>query len=422
MRQAEIDSRKGGRLRRHRNSNTGPLPRFTPAYAPALGRAPMHALVRLPDCATETTGPITGFGPTSDSEHVLIHQHAGTPIGERIVVSGRVLDTSGRPITRNLVEIWQANSAGRYAAPADHYDGPLDPNFTGTGRCLTDTDGWYRFTTIMPGSHRSDHRCDAWRPPHIHFSVMGTTFNQRLITQMYFPGDPLLREDPIVQAAPEPQRSHLISRLDHAIGENGWARGYRFDIVLPDVPHPLPAHRPHTAPVSDTWQTPPQTIGPFFAPALLRSHWHNAAHDNDPIAIELTGTVYDGAGKPVPHTLIETWQPDPRGNSNGQFTRTSTGSTGHYRLRTARPRTNAATDAAPHIALSLFTSGLNDRVITRVYLADDPSGNATDPVLAALPADRRRTLLAHPERTDLTTRYRFDIALQGNEETVFFRV
>jgi protocatechuate 3,4-dioxygenase beta subunit len=423
LRRAEDDPREGNGPRRPRESNTGPVPRFAPAYAPTLGRAPMHALIRLPDALTETTGPITGFGPISDSEHVLTHQYAGTPIGERIVVSGRVLDTSGRPIAGNLVEIWQANSAGRYAAPADHYDAPLDPNFTGTGRCLTDTNGWYRFTTIMPGSHRSDHRCDAWRPPHIHFSIMGATFDQRLITQMYFPGDPLLREDSIVQAVPEPQRSHLFSRLDHAVGESGWARGYRFDIVLPATRRPFSEHGPHPGAAPDTWRTPPQTIGPFFAPALLRPHWHNSVADSDPTAIELTGTVYDGARKPVPHAMIETWQPDPAAPSKGHFTRTSTGSSGHYRLLTARPRrTPTSADAAPHIALSLFASGLNDRVITRVYLADDPSGNAADPVLAALPTDRRRTLLAHPEGSGPTARYRFDITLQGDEETVFFLV
>lgn len=162
-------------------------------------------------------------------------------------------------------------------------------------------------------------------------------------------------------------------------------------------------------------------IGPFFAPPLLRPHWHNSTPGNDPTAIELTGTIYDGARKPVPHAMIETWQPDPAATSNGHFTRTSTGSSGHYRLRTTRPRrTPTSADAAPRIALSLFTSGLNDRVSTRVYLADDPSGNATDPVLAALPADRRHTLRAHSEPSGPTTRYRFDITLQGNDETVFF--
>jgi protocatechuate 3,4-dioxygenase beta subunit len=373
----------------------------------------MHALVRLPVLATEPTGPITGYRPTSNSDHVLIHQHPGMPIGERIVVSGRLLDNTARPITRNLVEIWQANSAGRYTAHTDDYDAPLDPNFTGTGRCLTDTDGWYRFTTIMPGSHPWTDRCDAWRPPHIHFSVMGTTFDQRLITQMYFPGDPLLREDPIAQAVPEPQRSLLVSRLDHAIGENGWARGYRFDIVLPDGPHASSDGGPDGRPAPDTWQTPPQTIGPFFSPALLRPEWHDCTHDSDLTAIELTGTVYDGARNPVPHAMIEIWQPDAEGTSNGHFTRTGTGSSGRYRLRTARPRRIPGSISAPHIAVSLFAAGINDRVVTRAYLTGDASGNTTDPVLASLPADRRRTLLAHPEPDSPSTRYRFDITLQG---------
>jgi protocatechuate 3,4-dioxygenase beta subunit len=403
------------------NTNSpAPFPYFTPVYAPTLGRAPMHSLVRLPVLASEATGPISGYGPIGDSDHDLIHQHAGTPIGERIVVSGRLLDSSGRPVTKNLVEIWQANSAGRYTDFADHYDAPPDPNFTGTGRCLTDADGWYRFITIMPGSHIWEDRCDAWRPPHIHFSVMGGAFSQRLVTQMYFPGDPLLREDPVVQAVPEPQRLRLVSRLDHSIGENGWARGYRFDIVLPDVPYA--DHGPGDGPVLDTGRTPSQTIGPFFAHALLRPELQSSTHDSDLTAIELMGAVFDGAGRPVPHAMIETWEPDPEGTRNGHFARTGTGSSGHFGLRTARPGRTPGSSSAPHIGLSLFVSGLNDRVVTRVYLADDPYDNITDPVLTALPVDRRSTLLAQPEPSGPITRYRFDITLQGNDETVFFLV
>ena len=416
------DPRKGSKLRRPQNGGIGTVPYYAPAYAPTLGRAPMNSLVRLPVRATETTGPVSGYGPIGDSDHDLIHQHAGTPIGERIVVSGRLLANSGLPITQTLVEIWQANSAGRYTDLADHYDAPLDPNFTGTGRCLTDADGWYRFTTIMPGSHPWEDRCDAWRPPHIHFSVMGAAFNQRLITQMYFPGDPLLREDPVVQAVPEPQRPHLISRLDHAIGENGWARGYRFDIVLPDAQFTRSDSHSENGSGLKAYRTPSQTIGPFFAPALLRPEWRSSTRDSDLTAIELTGTVYDGARRPVPHAMIETWQPDPEGNGNGHFTRTGTGTGGHYRLRTAPPRRTPGSSSAPHIGLSLFASGLNDRVVTRAYLADDPYGITTDPVLAALPTARRHTLLAHLESSSPITRYRFDISLQGNDETVFFLI
>jgi protocatechuate 3,4-dioxygenase beta subunit len=414
--------RKGSTPRRLRNGDTGPLPYFAPVYAPTLGRAPMHSLVRLPILATETTGPVSGCGPIGDSDHDLIQQHAGIPIGERIVVSGRLLDNSGHPITQTLVEIWQANSAGRYTDLTDHYDAPLDPNFTGTGRCLTDAEGWYRFTTIMPGSRPWEDRCDAWRPPHIHFSVTGGAFNQRLITQMYFPGDPLLREDPVVQAVPEPQRSRLISRLDHAIGVNGWARGYRFDIVLPNAQCTRSAGQPDNGSGPTVYRTPPQTIGAFFAPALLRPELQSSTHDSDVTAIELTGAVYDGAGRPVPHAMIETWQPDPENAGNGHFIRTGTGSSGHYRLRTARPGRIPGSSSAPNIELSLFAAGLNDRVVTRAYLADDPSGNATDPLLAGLLAGRRYTLLAHPEPSGPIARYRFDISLQGNGETVFFLI
>jgi protocatechuate 3,4-dioxygenase beta subunit len=374
----------------------------------------MHPLVRLPVLATETTETIYAYRPVGDTDHDLVHHQAGPPIGDRIVVGGRILDTSGHPVTGNLVEIWQANSAGRYVDSADQYGAPVDPNFTGAGRCLTDRNGSYRFLTIMP-----EDRSDAWHPPHIHFSVMGKALTQRLITRMYFPENPLLNEDPVVQAVPEPQRSRLVARLDQSIGVNGWARKYRFDVVLPEVPYVDGAD---DAPEPDRGQTPTQTIGEFFAAALLRPELQSSTHEGDLTAIELAGAVYDGAGQPVPHAMIETWQPDPEGTRNGHFTRTGTGSTGRYWLRTARPGRIPGSTSAPHLGLSLFTAGFNDRLATRVYLSDDPYDNITDPVLAALSADRRYTLLAHPEPSGPILRYHFDIRLQGSAETVFFRV
>jgi protocatechuate 3,4-dioxygenase, beta subunit len=193
----------------------------------------MHALVRLPDRVTETTGPITGYGPTGDSEHVLIHQHAGAPIGERIVVSGRVLDTSGRPITRNLVEIWQANSAGRYKHEVDRHPAPLDPNFSGAGRSLTDAEGRYRFITIKPGAYPWRNHPNAWRAAHIHLSLFGPAFATRLVTQMYFPGDPLFFQDPIFHSVRDPRhRERMIAHFDLEETVPEWALAYGFDIVL----------------------------------------------------------------------------------------------------------------------------------------------------------------------------------------------
>ncbi len=142
------------------------------------------------------------MGPAMD----LTTQHAGAPIGQRITVSGRVLDESGRPAPRTVIEIWQANAAGRYVHANDQWDAPLDPNFTGAGRVVTDEAGAYRYVTIRPGAYPWKNHLNAWRPAHIHLSVLGPAFATRLTTQMYFPDDPLFAIDPIAGAAPEPYR------------------------------------------------------------------------------------------------------------------------------------------------------------------------------------------------------------------------
>jgi protocatechuate 3,4-dioxygenase beta subunit len=166
-------------------------------------------------------------------ESDLTIQHSGEPIGERMVVTGRVVDGDGRPVRRQLVEIWQANAGGRYIHERDQHPSPIDPNFTGTGRCLTDDDGRYRFTTIKPGPYPWKNHRNAWRPAHIHFSLFGTEFTQRMITQMYFPGDPLFGLDPIYQAITDQKaRDRLVAGYDHDVTTHEWATGYRWDIVL----------------------------------------------------------------------------------------------------------------------------------------------------------------------------------------------
>lgn len=158
---------------------------------------------------------------------------AGEPIGERMLVTGRVVDGEGRPIRRQLVEIWQANASGRYVHQRDQHPAPLDPNFTGAGRCLTDDDGIYRFTTLKPGPYPWRNHQNAWRPAHIHFSLFGTDFTQRLVTQMYFPGDPLFDLDPILQSIVDPSaRGRLVASYDHDLTTPEWSTGYRWDIVL----------------------------------------------------------------------------------------------------------------------------------------------------------------------------------------------
>ena len=191
----------------------------------------------LPQMLTEVTGPLLGPGRLGEHDNDLTRQHADEPQGQRIIVSGRVLDSDGRPVPDTLIEIWQPNAGGRYRHVVDDHPAPLDPNFTGVGRCVTDSEGRYRFVTIKPGSYPWQNHPNAWRPAHIHFSVFGRAFADRLVTQMYFPGDPLFDHDPIFQSVRDPKaRELLISRFDLETTEPDWALGYRFDIVLRSTP------------------------------------------------------------------------------------------------------------------------------------------------------------------------------------------
>jgi len=209
-------------------------PYLHPPYQSSVARAPRHALVPLKVSLGELTQPVYGHDSVADIDHDLTRNALknGAPIGERIIVTGRVLDDAGRPVRDTLVEIWQANAAGRYVHRTDQHDAPLDPNFLGAGRTLTDSQGRYRFVTIKPGAYPWGNHPNAWRPNHIHFSLFGSHFASRLVTQMYFPGDPLLDLDPIYQCTPEGIRNRLVAdfSLDHT--EPGTALGYAFDIVL----------------------------------------------------------------------------------------------------------------------------------------------------------------------------------------------
>jgi protocatechuate 3,4-dioxygenase beta subunit len=197
-------------------------------------RHPRQPLVYLPHTVTEVSGPQLGLERvTGELDHDLTRQHAGEPLGERIIVSGRVLDGDGRPIRNTLVEIWQANAAGRYRHKGDRHPAPLDPNFSGAGRCVTDDEGRYRFITIKPGAYPWGNHPNAWRPQHIHFSLLGQAFAQRLVTQMYFPGDPLFAFDPIYNSVRDPKgRERMVSRFDMDETVPDWALAYNFDVVL----------------------------------------------------------------------------------------------------------------------------------------------------------------------------------------------
>ncbi|MFE9567425.1 protocatechuate 3,4-dioxygenase subunit beta [Streptomyces sp. NPDC006692] len=191
--------------------------------------------------AVELYGPVFGVTEVTALDADLTRQHAGEPHGERITVSGRVVDRAGRPVRHQLVEIWQANASGRYAHRRDQHSAPLDPHFTGAGRCLTDAEGRYAFTTVKPGAYPWGNHENAWRPAHIHFSLFGTAFTQRLVTQMYFPGDPLLAYDPILHAvADQAARDRLVAAYDPQLSVQDWSLGYRWDIVLDGPTATLP--------------------------------------------------------------------------------------------------------------------------------------------------------------------------------------
>lgn len=210
-------------------------PHLYPPYASSVKRAPHELLIPLPHALADHGGPVFGADQLREGDHDATRNARvnGEPLGERLIVRGRLLDSGGRPIRCALIETWQANAAGRYIHKRDQHDAPLDPNFTGTARMLTGDDGEYRLLTIRPGAYPWGNHPNAWRPAHIHFSVFGRNFTQRLVSQMYFPGDPLLAYDPIYQSVPDEKgRARLISRFDLNLTQPGYALGYRFDLVL----------------------------------------------------------------------------------------------------------------------------------------------------------------------------------------------
>jgi protocatechuate 3,4-dioxygenase, beta subunit len=205
-----------------------------PAYKSTQLRFPRERLVYLPHTVTEVTGPqLSGVVGLKAADSDLTVQGAGEPLGERIIVSGHVYDTEGKPLRDTLVEVWQANASGRYAHRWDRWAAPLDPNFKGAGRCVTDADGRYEFTSIKPGAYPWGNHYNAWRPAHIHFSLLGRAFTQRLVTQMYFPGDPFFAYDPIFNSVRDEQaRDRMVSRFNIHETRPNWAQAFNFDIYL----------------------------------------------------------------------------------------------------------------------------------------------------------------------------------------------
>jgi protocatechuate 3,4-dioxygenase, beta subunit len=217
----------------NREDEAAQPPSLFPAYASTVRRAPGEALIRIPQTITETTGPADCWGDLMGGALAdMTKQHTGEPVGQRIIVTGRVLDENAKPVPSTVIEIWQANAAGRYIHSRDNWPAPLDPNFTGVGRVASDAQGRYRFITIKPGAYPWGNHHNAWRPAHIHLSLLGPAFATRLVTQMYFPDDPLIALDPIANAVPMPYRNRMVSRFDIDITEPSFALGYLFDIVL----------------------------------------------------------------------------------------------------------------------------------------------------------------------------------------------
>src|SRR3954466_15491928 len=214
------------------DSNTAhPLP-LSPEYKSSIKRAPNKPLIPMRHSLSELTGPVYGHEAVREGDNDLTTQHTGEPLGERIIVHGHVRDEDGRGVPNSLVEIWQANACGRYVHVRDQHPAPLDPNFTGAGRTVSDVSGYYRFVTIKPGAYPWGNHHNAWRPAHIHFSLFGRAFTQRLVTQMYFPGDPLFWQDPIFNSIPPSARHRAISTFELDRTQDNWALAFQWDIVL----------------------------------------------------------------------------------------------------------------------------------------------------------------------------------------------
>lgn len=371
-------------------------------------RAPLQPLMVVPDgLFRRTPGPNFSRIPYKDGDADVNHQHAGLPIGQRIILFGRVVDSAGKPVPHTLIETWQVNGAGRYADPVDAAFFPLDPNFTGVGRAITGADGSFEFLTLRPAAYPGQ-RGGLYRPSHIHVSVFGPYLASRLITQCYFADDPLLQRDPIFQsvengAAMRRMTAQFVGERTEPNGEDS-ALAYRWDIVLRGG-----TDSSVTAADEAETTSPSQTIGPLYGFALMWPGSEFAADPADPGSIRIRGHVYDGSGAVLayPEAMLELWTGD-------QFARTRTDPDGAFSAVLARPVAPAG--QAPSVNVTVYARGLLKQAQTRLYLPEEVAANAADPVLGAVPTERRPRLIARQEGDELV----FDVHLQGELESVFF--
>lgn len=421
------------RLRRYGPRPYDDHPPFSyPDYRSTILRAPENDLVSVDQTLTETTGPGPVWSEVNEEDADLTTNAAtgAAAIGERIIVIGRVLDEEGLPLPSTLIEIWQANACGRYSHPREtDFDAPLDPNFLGVGRCLTDEEGLYRFTTIKPGAHPWNNHPNAWRPAHINFSLLGPSLGSRLVTQMYFPDDPLLGMDPMLNSVPAHAQPRLLAAYDHDVTEDHRALGYRWDIVVRGS-----AATPIEGEERMRGQTPSQTVGRYYSMSLGLPGENTMVPEDAPGRIRIEGKVLDGEGTHVEDALVEIWQADPEGHyrhpddrGSGAFAgygRAGTDvETGLYWFETSKPGPVPDPEGglqAPHAAVIVQARGMLNPLFTRLYFSDEAEANDGDLVLGKVPPGRRSTLVAKLQDGSDPPRYRFDIRLQGGDETVFF--
>jgi protocatechuate 3,4-dioxygenase beta subunit len=385
-----------------------------PAYPLTVHRAPQQEFVDLPDeWLRNIPGPSAARVPLRAGDNDLVHQHEGEPIGQRIILSGRVLDRDGNPVRNALLELWQTNAAGRYVDDADPGIMPIDPNFTGSGRCVTGPDGEFEFHTVRPVPYQGL-RGGRYRPAHLHVSVIGPDLSSRLITQCYFPDDPFVPTDHVTTSVPDPRGlARLVATFDGIKTEqNGLdaSASYRWDIVLRGRT-PGGANPSGLEPLV---QSPSQTVGPLYGFALMFDGCSEAAAPGDPEQVRIRGRVIDGEGNVVarPGAMLEIWE-------GTQFARTRTDRDGRFAASLRKPAGRILPDGrtmAPHFNVTVFGQGLLKQVQTLLYLPSEVA-NAADPILNLVQESRRGTLIATPSADG---GLEFDIRLQGDRETVFF--